>query len=221
MNEPSSLNAGVTTLSQYWDIYAAVKSLDMTDQNSKMAKSRFQRFVSLVGDQVLTQRACNEGLVGYTEAREQDRSDSGGTTPAASTIQREVNAIVAVLNTVIKRRALDVIIRRPELKKTTAKARYTYTRAELVALAELAQDKADSLYESWKELVFLIMVQTGVIQSELQRLRKESLHLEHKIPHIDLRGELKTDQRDFSPELAPPIRRDFHHATALANTLGG
>jgi len=26
---------------------------------------------------------------------------------------------------------------------------------------------------------------------------------------------------DLSPELAPPIRRDFHHATALANTLGG
>ena len=26
---------------------------------------------------------------------------------------------------------------------------------------------------------------------------------------------------DLFPELAPPIRRDFHHATALANTLGG
>jgi hypothetical protein len=220
INEPKSVNSGLTTLSQCWCIYESIKGIDMQEPNSKMAMSRFQRFVSLIGDQLMTQHACNDGLIRYVEAREQDREDSGGNTPTASTIQREVNAIVAVLNTVIKRRGLDIFIRRPELKKTQAKARYTYTRAELVALAALAQDKADGLYEPWKELAFLIMVQTGVIQSELQRLHKENLHLDHKVPHIDLRGELKTDQRERPNPIVYKLDRIKELVTELDDGSG-
>lgn len=215
ISEPASANAGLTTLSQCWEIYNSVKGLEQNKQNPKMTKSRFMRFVSLIGDQVLTQQACNSGLIKYAEAREEDRERSGGKTPAESTIQRELNAIVAVLNTVTRRRGLDVVIRRPALKKTAASARYTYTRAELVALASSAQNKQDSLYEPWKELMLLIMVQTGVIQSELQRLRRSSLHLDHKVPHIDLRGELKTTER----ERPNPIVYKLERITELVTML--
>lgn len=196
INEPACVSTGLTTLSQCWPIYSNLRNRLQEDQNTNMTKTRFQRFVSLVGDQVLSQQACNSALLKYVEAREEDRELSGGASPTEATIQRELNAIVAVLNTVVKRRGLDIVIRRPALKKTAIGARYTYTRIELVSLAELAQDQQHSLYEPWKELMLLLMVQTGVIQSELQRLRRSSLHLEHKVPHIDLVGELKTVERE-------------------------
>ena len=196
VTEPRNANSNVTTISQCWDLYSSVKVLRENNQNTKMARTRFERFVRLIGDQVLTQQAANQGLITYAEARENDRESSTTGSPTEATIHREINAIVAVLNTAIKRRGLNLVIQRPALKKTAPEARYTYTRTELVQLAELAQNTADSLYAPWKELTILFLVQTGVIQSELQRLRRSSLHLDHQIPHIDLRGELKTSERE-------------------------
>jgi integrase len=196
VNEPTRLNTCLTTMSSCWGIYLSVNNLNEAAGNVKMAKMRYQRFVQLIGDQVLTQQACNAGLRKYVEAREEERERSGTKTPTQATIQRELNAIIAILNTASQRKGLELIIRRPALKKTAATDRYTFTRAELAALAALAQDTSHSLYQPWKELMLLIMVQTGVIQSELQRLKRSSLFLDHAVPHIDLTGELKSTERE-------------------------
>jgi integrase len=196
INEPKEINANLMTLSSCWDIYSSIRNVGGTSQNLQMAKARFQQFIRLTGDQLLTQQTCNAGLIKYVEDREQQRQAAQGNTPSESTIHRELNIIIAVLNTAIKRKGLDINIRRPALQKTAKASRCTLTKAELIALVNLSQNLDDRLYEPWKELMILIMVQTGVIQSELLRLRKTALHLDHQVPHIDLRGELKTTDRE-------------------------
>jgi integrase len=220
VNEPARLNTGLTTLSSCWDIYRSVNNLDDTTDNSKMAKTRFLRFIQLIGDQVLTQQTCNAGLRQYVETREDERQRAGKQTPTQATIQRELNAIIAILNTASQRKGLELIIRRPALKKTTPTDRYTFTKAELVALAALAQNQNHSLYAPWKELMLLIMVQTGVIQSELQRLRRTSMFLDHAVPHIDLTGQLKTTERARPNPLVFKLERIRELVELLDNGSG-
>ena len=207
LNEPTSVNSDITTLTQCWNIYEDLNSLDMRDDNNKMAKSRYLRFVRLIGDQPITQSVCNKGLITYVETREKERQESGGKTPSESTIRRELNAIRAVLTTTIERKDLDIVLRRIKTKKTIPKQRHTYTTDELRGLAELIQDRSLSLYEPWKELMFLFMLQTGIIQSELQRLRIENVHLDHEIPHVDLLDKLKDPERTRTNPIVFKVER--------------
>lgn len=199
LEQPKALFNRSVSFSDCWKIYETIKQLDMDNANNKASKIRFDRMLKAVGDQILTQQSIHEAMNRYVEEREGDRERSvlagSAAAPSSSSIQRELATIIAVFNTVVRKKNLDIVVRRPELKQTKAVERYTFTQREIVELVTVASDKSLAIYQPWKELMILLMAQSGSIQSELQRLRIENCHFDHQIPHIDFKGELKTKDR--------------------------
>jgi integrase len=199
LEQPKALTNRSVSFSDCWSIYETIKQLDMDNPNNKTSQMRFKRLVQIAGDQLLTQQSLHEAMSKFVEERESDREksiqQSGIATPSSSSINRELNTIISIFNTVVRKKNLDIVVRRPELRRTEVQERYTFTQQEIVELVNVASDKSLAIYQPWKELMILLMAQSGSIQSELQRLKIENCHLDHQIPHIDFKGELKTKDR--------------------------
>jgi len=199
LEHPATSTSQAITLSDCWDIYNRQKQLDETDSSVRKSKARYMRFVEIAGDTLLSQSVVTKALNDYVDHREADRERNRTlgkkASPSAQSIGRELNTIVAVLNEAIRKRGLDIKVTRPSLQQTKKQEKYTFTREEQVELVRLIQDQTNKAYAPWKELMFLLMVQTAAIQSELLRLRKDAVHLDHEVPHIDFVGELKTAER--------------------------
>ncbi|MEX1200254.1 MAG: tyrosine-type recombinase/integrase [Methylophaga sp.] len=200
LSQPSKNNQIQYLYSDCWTAYAAKKGLDDNKREDKRIKTIFTRFINVVGDQVLEAISVNQALQQYVEAREYERqtniANKEKPSPSPSSIGRELNTIQAVLRTGIRKHHLNINIQRPELRQDQkAKERHTFNGDEQIALLALVSDTSRADYQPYKELLILLMVQTGTHISELMRLKRDRVKLDHAIPHIILDGDLKTSQR--------------------------
>ena len=173
-----------------WDIYAAGKTLDMSDRKNQKTKRRWESFLSIVGDDVLTNQSINQGLRDWREAQ---RSRS----VQDQTLRRELGVIRAVLNYARQALALDLQWVMPQLEiKTEQKERPIIPKEKYSELLALISDETDRKYQPWKEFALTILSQSSAILSELMRLERNDLHLDAETPHISLYDtKLKTKER--------------------------
>lgn len=186
--------------SDCWTQYVAKKGLDTSTREGKRVQACFRRFTELVGDLVLDENNVNDALRSYVDLREEKRTESlsvrGKPSPSSSSISRELNTLLAILRVGCKKFRISANIERPEIREDVApRERHTFSTQEQLALVAIASDQSRSDYQPYKELMILLMVQTGTHVTELIRLRRNKVVLDSDIPHMILDGKLKTSQR--------------------------
>lgn len=200
LTEPATSHKLQYFLSECWLVYVAKKGLDESIRATKRTKATYFNFIKLVGDQLLNEDRVNEALAQYVEAREATRENNikngKKASPSPASITRELNTLLAILRATIKKQRLKVVVERPDIKEDQKSVeRYTFTAEEQTDLVQLVSDQTQSSYQPYKELMLLLMIQTGTHITELIRLKRDKVMLEHEIPHFILEGELKTTQR--------------------------
>ena len=173
-----------------WEIYASGKNLDLNDRKNKKTFSRWKSFMSIVGDEVLTNQSVNDGLRAWVNAQR-------GREVQDQTIKRELGVIRAVLNYARQAKALDLQWVIPQIDiKTDEKQRPVISREDYQTFWALIQDETDRKYQPWKEFVFTILCQSSTILSEVMRLHRKDIRLDGETPYVSLYDtELKTADR--------------------------
>jgi integrase len=200
LQEPPQQNYYQHLFSDCWLEYVNKKGIDEQSREGKRVKSCFFRFIKLTGDHVITEKSVNDALVNYVDNREQERAQNTQSgrkpTPSPASIKRELNTLLAILRVGCKRFRIRINIERPEIREDVKETeRHTFSTQEQFELVKVASDKTRSDYQPYKELIILIMVQTGTHITELLRLRRDKVILDGEVPHLILDGELKTSQR--------------------------
>jgi integrase len=234
LKHPAADNKMQYLFSDCWAIYSTQKGLDESTRATKRIKSIYFKFIKIVGDQVLSEESIDDALACYVTQREARRDNNIATgnkqSPTPSSIERELNTLLAIYRTTIKKHRLKIKIERPEVRHDLApKERHTFTALEQLELVRIASDTSQQDYQPYKELMCLILVQSGTHITELLRLKRSKVKLDDEIPHIILDGDLKTTQRrrviplvyklDRIRELSGQFLDDSEHFLGRANAL--
>jgi integrase len=200
LTQPPANNKIQYLFSDCWTIYVTKKGLDESTRATKRVKAIFSNFIKMTGDHILTEQTIDDALVRYVDEREVIRDNNiingNKPSPSPSSIERELNTLLAIFRTTIKKHRLKIIVERPEIREDMSPTeRHTFTAEEQIKLANYASDTSLSDYQPYKELMLLMMIQSGTHITELLRLQRDKVKLDHEIPHIILDGELKTQQR--------------------------
>lgn len=200
LKEPPKQSHKQRLFSDCWYEYKEKKGIDSSTRDGQRVQRCFDRFIELVGDLLLDEENANDALHRYVELREQKRAESisagGKPSPSPASISRELNTLLAILRVGSKRFRIAINIERPEIRQNVKpKERHTFSTDEQIELINIASDQTRSDYQPYKELMILIMVQTGTHITELIRLKKDKVIFDTEIPHLIMDGELKTNQR--------------------------
>lgn len=200
LTQPAANNKVQYLFSDCWAVYVTKKGLDESTRATKRIKAIFKNFIKMTGDQILNEPTLDDALVHYVDEREivRDHNITNGNkpSPSPSSIERELNTLLAIFRVTIKKHRLKITVERPEIREDHAPTeRYTFTAEEQNELVRTASDTTLADYQPYKELMILIMVQSGTHITELLRLKRDKVKLTHEIPHIILDGKLKTQQR--------------------------
>lgn len=176
-------------LSDCWDVYAAEKSLE-DSQSARMAHSRWNKWLALCGDAVLLKRdeATEEHIEAGLDKWVQQKQAKG---VRGSTISREISTVLAVVRLCIKHWRLGLNITAPTIKDSTK-----YDQRTPLDEGQQRQLMAVALGEGGANgVALMLMLTTGMIASELQRLRLDRLHLDAEVPYLIVDGDTKTEAR--------------------------
>jgi hypothetical protein len=199
-----------TTLlfSDAWNAYWPTKQYDGTEKRliraADKTKSRWQLFISHVGDQPFTQDNCNTALAKFFKhERQRPREDGKPGVISATAVRRNMVVPKAALNYLNDLEGLGFLIKAPQVKgQTKSKETYVLTQDEQRELVQYISNEEVPGYAQWKELFILIAMQTGAYASELQRAEHKLLVFDAELPYIVLYKEAKTKDR---PRVVPLV----------------
>jgi len=197
-----------------WPLYERQKRLNMKDRNNINKRVRWERFYKIVGDDVLSTQAINEGLRSWKELRILEGKVQD------QTINKELRQIVAILNHAKRELALDLHWVTPRIEiRTQERERPVISQEHFRQIFDDITDDKQRRYAPWKEFVLTIICQSSAIMSELMRLERKDIHLDAKTPYINLYDtETKTDDRK---RIVPIIFRIERLRTLLKEMDGG
>lgn len=176
-------------LSDCWDVYAREKGL-VDSQNTRMTHSRWNKWLALCGDAVLVKRdtATEEHIEAGLDKWVQQKQAKG---MRGSTISREISTVLAVVRFTSKYWRLGLKIDGPTIKDGTK-----YDQRMPLSEQEQKQLLAAALQEGGPNgVALLLMLTTGMIASEIQRLPLANVHLDGPVPYLLIDGETKTEAR--------------------------
>ena len=199
-----------TTLlfSDAWNAYWPTKQYDGAEKRliraADKTKSRWQNFISHVGDQPFTQDNCNTALAKfYKHERQRPREDGKAGVISATAVRRNMVVPKATLNYLNDLEGLGFLIKAPQVKgQSNSKETYVLTQEEQQELVQYIANEEVPGYAQWKELFILIAMQTGAYASELQRAEHKLLVFDPELPYIVLYKEAKTKDR---PRVVPLV----------------
>jgi len=176
-------------LSDCWDVYAAEKSLE-DSQSARMAHSRWNKWLALCGDAVLLKRdeATEEHIEAGLDKWVQQKQAKG---VRGSTISREISTVLAVVRLCIKHWRLGLNITAPTIKDGTKyDQRIPLNEQQQKAILAVALEEGGA-----NGVALMLMLTTGMISSEIQRLPLANVHLDGPVPYLLIDGDTKTEAR--------------------------
>ena len=174
-------------LSECWDVYNSLRGepYDVTNREGQRAYRRWTRLLDYAGECLVEDvDSIHEALDRLVEERSKEVS------PA--TVKKDLGQISAVLNKVYQKDKLQVRITLPPLKSHTEKNVPTLSQTDQIQLVEQV---VNGECPPDVGVAILLFLQGAMINSELQRLRTDSLRLDDSIPHITIAGKTKTQER--------------------------
>jgi len=164
--EPEALQAPAT-FEDAWQFYSAQKMLDRTIRSQRKAIQFWERFEAVVGNQPLTSKNIYESQRKYADSQlDKDVQPQS--------IERSLNPILSAFRMYVDEHQLDVSVTRYKPKqRVVVSERQVITEPQLKKLWELVCN--DASIRSDVRLALLLMAQSSVINSELQRLKLTDL----------------------------------------------
>lgn len=206
--EPPNRRQTTLTFSAAWTLYTSEKDTGSREKRKiralKKDQARWDEFIKVAGNRVVTQENVTEGLRRY----HQHLRDAKSLTTESR--RRYMTPVKSALNRLVDEYGLPIIVKAPRLRRTDPNAgenqRYTFSLAEQIQVLQLFSNPETDFYAPWKELYVTLMMQTGAIASELQRMPLDNLNFDG-VPNIYFDGELKGgDRRRVVPLVVRPDR---------------
>ena len=180
------------TLSKLWNDYLSHRGLDLNSRNGSKANRYWLNWLSIIGEQYAT-RDLNDSIAmslqDYADKRSMEVNES-------STVDRELNDIIAALRFGSKKYRLLWAIERPYVKPTPKNTRKPLTLTEQKSLvSSLFSNDNMSSYEGRIATLILLYLQSGMMSSEVARLKDDDISLDGAIPYILIRNSTKSEAR--------------------------
>lgn len=176
------------TLNTLLNDYLVKNDYDNKPRDKPRVMKRWSIFMSIIGNHQIEPNLIHRihtALDSYAEQRLQLVS------PAS--VDRELSTIVSILNTGNRMYRLNWSIVRPMLPKHKPKARKVLSQEQQKAVVSYAlRTPQDKPYVS---CAILLMLQGGMMPSEIARLEPSSISLQSTTPHIVISGDTKTRSR--------------------------
>lgn len=176
-------------LSDCWDVYAREKGL-VDSQNTRMTHSRWNKWLALCGEAKLLKRdeATEEHIEAGLDKWVQQKQAKG---VRGSTISREISTVLAVVRLCIKHWRLGLNITAPTIKGGTKyDQRIPLNEQQQKAILAVALEEGGA-----NGVALMLMLTTGMISSEIQRLPLANVHLDGPVPYLLIDGDTKTEAR--------------------------
>jgi len=165
-SEPESLQAPAT-FNDAWHFYSAQKKLDRAIRSQRKALQFWERFERSVGNQPLTSKNIYEAQREYSDSQLENEVQP-------QSIERSLNPILSAFRMYVDEHQLDVSVKRYKPKqRAVVRERQVITEPQLKKLWERITN--DSSLRPDVRLALLLMAQSSVNNSELQRLKLDDL----------------------------------------------
>ena len=174
------------TLNSLINIYQSNRTYETTRDKNR-DDFRWNQFISITGNHILSKGLIDivhDGLDQYAEQRLVHVKPS--------TVQRELNTICAVLNLGNRKYRLSWNITKPELPKFESALKQVLTQEDQRKLISYCRSDDTSPEVS---STIILMLQGGMMPSEVKRLSEDSICLTSVIPHLIIKSKTKTVSR--------------------------
>ena len=183
------------TLETLYDDYLYKNGYVDSDGNTTPGKARdlprvskrWSMFLSIMGNQQLS-----PGLVDSIHRALDKYSEKRLNKVAPSSVERELNTIMSILNNGNRRYRLNWNIVRTELPKHRPKEKVVLTQEDQRELVSNCLSDTDTPILS---CCILLLLQGGMMASEIKRLTPDKINLNSELPYIIVDSETKTDNR--------------------------
>ena len=177
------------TFQSLWDAYLKAKNIDINSRDGKRTQKYWDRWLSISGDQILSENALNmihDCLDQYVIEREHDGVKG-------STIERQLGPVLSCLRSSSRKYRFGWVIEKPEIKKEPPKSKVVLSHQEQRDLVRYCNQSTGREVEVAS--CILMMIQGGMMPSEVARLTQDRINLNSLIPHIVIDGKAKTKSR--------------------------
>lgn len=176
------------TLKTLLDDYLAKNDYDNKPRDKPRVLKRWSIFMAIIGNHQLS-----SGLIQRIHAALDSYAAQRLQLVSSASVDRELSTIVSILNTGNRMYRLNWSIVRPMLPKHKPKARKVLSQEQQKAVVSYAlRTPQDKPYVS---CAILLMLQGGMMPSEIARLKPGSISLQSTTPHIVISGDTKTRSR--------------------------
>ena len=169
------------TLVTLYNEYMKYKGFDPAKRQDARTITRIQRWMSKLGDQVVsknTRAMMQAGLKYYAEERLE-------TSVSSSTVKRELNDILAFINWSDSQYGYGWNAQKPRLPKEEPKAKHPLSQSEQKALvAYCMQQFKDSSKDAFAACIVLLELQGGMMASEVERLDLSKINWGSIAPYL-------------------------------------
>lgn len=179
------------TLDLLWQDYADYKDIDINQREGKRIYKRWLRWLSIIGNQKLAPNTID--LIHHAlDVYIKERRTEG---VKGSSIKREVSDVLSCLRHGSKRHRLGWVIEPPFIKQEAPKPKPVMTHEEQRQLVDYCLSQEDGTVAA----CVLLMLQGGMMPSEVMRLEHDRISLNSTLPHIVLDQETKTQHTKSNP----------------------
>ncbi len=202
------------TLNDLWHEYCQHKNLK--DRARQIVNIDWQRFIRLAGnlianDDTDTNRRLNAALQAQFHTRQQFVK--------ASTAKRELSQVIAALKNGAKRHQLYWRIDPIKAPITPSNPRQIISHKVVVQLLSRAGDDTSN---TDVDALLLLALFTGTTPAEVARLRRNDIHFDHPLPHLELRNSKRHIVRCApAPIVSNKLRHSIDAAINLAQMSKG
>lgn len=175
------------TLDLLWQDYVDHKDIDVKSRDGKRILKRWKRWLSLVGNHKIAPNTIDlihHGIDTYIAERVKEGVKG-------ASIKRELSDVIACLRLGSKKHRLGWVIEPPYIKQQKPKTKPVMTHEEQRKLVSYCLSQSSGRVAA----CVLLMLQGGMMPSEVARLSKDRVALDSTIPHVVLDQDTKTNNR--------------------------
>lgn len=179
------------TLDLLWQDYADYKDIDVNQRKGKRIYKRWLRWLAIIGNQKIAPNTIDlihHALDVYIKERRAEGVKG-------SSIKREVSDVLSCLRHGSKKHRLGWVIEPPFIKQEAPKPKPVMTHDEQRQLVGYCLSQEDGTVAA----CVLLMLQGGMMPSEVMRLEHDRISLDSTLPHIVLDQETKTQHTKSNP----------------------
>lgn len=201
------------SLSDIWAEYLEEKGVDTSTREGKRQQQWFTKLLGVMGDHLIgssdTLENIHRGLDEYTDLRVKQGIKG-------QSIAREISQPVAAFRKASKKHRLSWVIEPPVVKPTASAPKVVLTPDQQKELLRHIDSMAPDDPQVSLGAISLLLLQGGMMASEVAHLAPEDIHLDAETPHVIVRKGKTSARPRIIPVVLRPLWIQEHLGDAIA-----